>query len=96
MLLWRLAGRLRSSRFAAGSLKLDKPRLQFELDPLTGRPRACYPYITKEANFLVEEFMLLANQVRLTKNRKKYKHANEKNKRNHCFPCILPLPDLPL
>lgn len=61
-LLWRLGNILRSRRFEQGSVRLDKAKLVFQLDA-GGRPVSCSPYITKEANHLVEEFMLLGNQA---------------------------------
>jgi len=58
--LWRVARRLRRRRFAGGALRLDNTRLGYVLDA-AGAPVAASPYSQREANHLVEEFMLLAN-----------------------------------
>jgi DIS3-like exonuclease 2 len=59
--LWRVARRLRARRFAGGALRMDNTRLGFVLDGQSGAPLAASPYVQREANHLVEEFMLLAN-----------------------------------
>ncbi|GIL48122.1 hypothetical protein Vafri_4822 [Volvox africanus] len=58
--LWSLAKQLRAARFNGGALRLDNTRLFFSLDN-DGNPVAAAPYVQKEANQLVEEFMVLAN-----------------------------------
>ncbi|GLI69509.1 hypothetical protein VaNZ11_014144 [Volvox africanus] len=58
--LWSLAKQLRAARFAGGALRLDNTRLFFSLDN-DGNPVAAAPYVQKEANQLVEEFMVRAN-----------------------------------
>lgn len=58
--LWRLASRLRSARFAGGALRLDNTRMVFRLDA-DGNPVSAVPHVQREANQLIEEFMLLAN-----------------------------------
>ena len=60
LVLWKVAKRLRRSRFDSGALRLDNARLSFKLDK-DGNPTSCSHYDQKEANQLVEEFMLLAN-----------------------------------
>lgn len=60
--LHNLAQQMRRRRFESGALRLNKSRLAFVFDE-SGSPIDCYPYITKEANFLVEEFMLKANMA---------------------------------
>ncbi len=57
----RIAKSLRSSRFKAGSVKFDREELRFEIDE-TGKPLSCYYKKSKDANKLIEEFMLLANK----------------------------------
>ena len=57
----RAARAMRRARFAGGALRLDQTKLLFELDKATGSPISTFPYVTREANHLVEEFMLLAN-----------------------------------
>ncbi len=57
----RLAKKLREKRFAAGSIGFERPEVRFEIDE-NGRPLSTYFKIAKDANKLVEEFMLLANR----------------------------------
>uniref|UniRef100_A0A0R3RSF8 DIS3-like exonuclease 2 n=1 Tax=Elaeophora elaphi TaxID=1147741 RepID=A0A0R3RSF8_9BILA len=61
--LWlhKIAFILRKKRFENGSLYLDMPKLRFTLDETSGMPNGLCLGERKEANFLVEEFMLLAN-----------------------------------
>jgi exoribonuclease R len=58
--LHRLAQVLRARRVANGAVRLDKTKLSFRLNE-EQKPEDCYPYVQREANQLVEEFMLLAN-----------------------------------
>lgn len=57
----RLAKKLREKRFREGSVKFDTEELHFDIDE-TGKPIRCYYKHSKDANKLVEEFMLLANK----------------------------------
>lgn len=57
----RLAKQLRNQRFSKGSIGFDRPEVRFEIDE-TGHPISTYIKIAKDANKLVEEFMLLANR----------------------------------
>ena len=57
----RLAKLLRAKRFKRGSIGFDRPEVRFEIDE-KGRPISTYLKIAKDANKLVEEFMLLANR----------------------------------
>uniref|UniRef100_A0A8C2YY77 DIS3-like exonuclease 2 n=1 Tax=Cyclopterus lumpus TaxID=8103 RepID=A0A8C2YY77_CYCLU len=59
--LHSIAKNMRTSRFTAGSLRLDQLKLAFALDKETMMPQGCYIYEYKDSNKLVEEFMLLAN-----------------------------------
>eukprot|EP00494_Astrolonche_serrata_P030301 UN30568 len=60
--LWKIAKNRRAWRFdKKGSLTLDKVKLTFKLND-TRRPTQWHPYQCKESNWLIEEFMLLANQ----------------------------------
>jgi protein SSD1 len=61
-LLAKLGAILRRRRFGEGSVALNNVKLSFHLDD-DGNPIEAYSYITKEANNLVEEYMLLANQL---------------------------------
>ena len=60
--LHTLATKLRKKRFAAGAINFDRPEMKVEIDE-KGRPVNVYQKITKEANWLIEEFMLLANRT---------------------------------
>lgn len=61
LLLHALATKLRKKRFASGAISFDRPEMRVEVDQ-TGRPVNVYQKVTKEANWLIEEFMLLANR----------------------------------
>lgn len=51
---------MRKRRFEAGAVRLDQPKIGFELnDDL--EPVNAEPYVIRDSNRLVEEFMLLAN-----------------------------------
>ena len=60
--LYRLAQILREKRMAAGSINFDRCEVKFEIDE-TGKPLSVYFKVSKEANKLIEEFMLLANKT---------------------------------
>ena len=60
--LHSLASKLRKKRFAAGAISFDRPEMKVEVDE-NGRPVNVYQKVTKEANWLIEEFMLLANRT---------------------------------
>ena len=55
-----LAQKLRQRRFENGSISFDRQEVRFEIDE-DGRPLSVYFKVAKEANMLIEEFMLLAN-----------------------------------
>lgn len=57
-----LAQILREKRMAAGSINFDHCEVKFEIDE-TGKPLSVYFKVSKEANKLIEEFMLLANKT---------------------------------
>ena len=57
-----LATKLRKKRFAAGAISFDRPEMKVEVDE-KGHPVNVYQKVTKEANWLIEEFMLLANRT---------------------------------
>ena len=59
--LHALATKLRKKRFAAGAISFERPEMKVEVDE-KGRPVNVYQKVTKEANWLIEEFMLLANR----------------------------------
>lgn len=58
----RLAKKLRSRRFKNGAVKFDSEELHFDVDD-KGKPTRCYFKRSKDANKLIEEFMLLANKT---------------------------------
>ena len=59
--LHSLAAILRKKRFAHGSLDFERVEVKFEIDE-KGTPLGVFFKVSKEANQLVEEFMLLANK----------------------------------
>ena len=58
----RLAQRLTEKRFAAGAINFDRVEVRFHIDE-NGKPLGVYFKESKEANKLIEEFMLLANRT---------------------------------
>ncbi|MDR0766764.1 MAG: ribonuclease R [Odoribacteraceae bacterium] len=56
-----LARKLREERFRAGAIDFDRPEARFELDA-DGKPLRVTFKHSREANKLIEEFMLLANR----------------------------------
>ena len=62
LLLHKISTAMRRGRFDGGALKLDKIKFNFVLDQTTGQPLGFKTGHQTEANYLVEEFMLLANQ----------------------------------
>ena len=58
----RLAKLLREKRMAGGALEFDRVEVKFEIDE-KGKPLRVYFKESKDANKLVEEFMLLANRT---------------------------------
>ena len=61
LILNGLASKLRKKRFASGAISFERPEMKVEVDE-KGRPVNVYQKVTKEANWLIEEFMLLANR----------------------------------
>ncbi|NDV79825.1 ribonuclease R [Dysgonomonas sp. 511] len=57
-----LAKKLRGKRFESGAIAFDRHEVRFEIDE-TGKPISVYFKYAKEANKLIEEFMLLANRT---------------------------------
>ena len=58
----KLAQILREKRMAAGAINFDRCEVKFEIDE-KGKPLSVYFKVSKEANKLIEEFMLLANRT---------------------------------
>ena len=61
LVLHSLASKLRKKRFSSGAISFERPEMKVITDE-KGRPVDVYQKISKEANWLVEEFMLLANR----------------------------------
>jgi ribonuclease R len=61
----RLAKTLRNNRFAKGAIAFDRVEVRFEIDE-KGKPTSVYFKEQKDANKLIEEFMLLANKTTAT------------------------------
>lgn len=59
--LHSVASRLRKKRFASGAISFERPEMRVVVDE-KGRPVDVYQKESKEANWLIEEFMLLANR----------------------------------
>lgn len=62
LVLNRLAQKLREKRFKEGAVAFDRYEVKFDIDE-NGKPIGTYIKISKEANKLIEEFMLLANRT---------------------------------
>ena len=61
LILNDLAQKMRKKRFAAGAISFERSEVKFKLDE-EARPIGVYLKEQKEANQLIEEFMLLANR----------------------------------
>lgn len=57
-----LAQKLRKERFENGAVSFEREEIKFDIDD-NGKPLAVITHISKEANKLIEEFMLLANRT---------------------------------
>ena len=62
LMLDMLAKKLRAERFKKGSVKFESEELHFDVDE-KGKPTRAYFKRSKDANKLIEEFMLLANRT---------------------------------
>ena len=62
LLLDMLAKKLRDERFKNGAMKFESEELHFDVDE-KGRPTRAYFKKLRDANKLIEEFMLLANRT---------------------------------
>ena len=58
----KLAKKLRDARYKAGAISFDSVEVRFEIDK-NGKPLSVYFKESKDANKLIEEFMLLANRT---------------------------------
>ena len=57
-----MAEKMKERRFKAGAINFDRPEMKVEVDA-NGKPVNVYQKYSKEANWLIEEFMLLANRT---------------------------------
>lgn len=57
-----IAMKLRDARFRSGAISFDRPEMKVIVDE-KGRPVDVRQKVSKEANWLIEEFMLLANRT---------------------------------
>ena len=84
----KLAKILREKRMAAGAINFDRCEVKFEIDE-KGKPLSVYFKVSKDANKLIEEFMLLANRTVA-----EHVGKTPKNKKPKVFPYrIHDLPD---
>lgn len=74
----RLAHKLRAARFKNGAIDFDREEVRFEIDE-KGKPLSVYFKRSKDANKLIEEFMLLANRT-VAESVGKVKKGDEKPK----------------
>ena len=58
----KLASIMKENERKAGAIDFDRPEMKVEVDE-KGKPVRVYQKISKEANWLIEEFMLLANRT---------------------------------
>ena len=58
----RLAGIMKAAERKAGAIDFDRPEMKVLVDE-KGKPVDVYEKVSKEANWLIEEFMLLANRT---------------------------------
>lgn len=62
LVLNKLALQFRKKRFDSGAMNFERPEMKVEVDA-EGKPVNVYEKESKEANWLIEEFMLLANRT---------------------------------
>ncbi len=90
--MYTISQYLRTDRFAKGAINFHAPEVKFKLDE-NGKPIGTYIKQTRESNFLIEEFMLLANkrvaafvgQVEIPAKEKSIIQLNVKPKANSAF-----------
>lgn len=63
VLLNKIAQNMRAKRFEGGALRIEQVKLKYELDPVSGLPTGFSMESRSDANFLIEEYMLLANMA---------------------------------
>ena len=62
IVLNRMAHQLKANRLTAGAINFDREEVRFNIDE-NGKPLSVYTKVQKDANKLIEEFMLLANRT---------------------------------
>lgn len=77
IVLNRLAKKLRDKRFKVGAINFDREEVRFDIDE-TGKPLSVYFKQAKDANKLIEEYMLLANRTVAEHIGKDKKHGKAK------------------
>ena len=97
IMLDRMAKRLRERRFKNGAVNFDREELHFDVDE-KGHPTRCFFKKSKDANKLIEEFMLLANrtvaeaiangQLRMENYDYHGGYADGKSNQNSCVPLV--------
>ncbi|MEZ5007552.1 MAG: ribonuclease R [Chitinophagales bacterium] len=83
----RLAEKLRKKRFDKGSINFDSPEVKFKLDE-NAKPIGVYVKERKEANLLIEDFMLLANK-------RVARFVGEEKNKNGKTPLVYRVHDMP-
>ena len=63
LLLDSIAKKMRKQRINDGSIEMGGIEVRFQLDPTTKKPTGVYFKTQKDANKLIEEYMLLANKL---------------------------------
>jgi len=63
LLLDSIAKKMRKRRISDGSIEMGGIEVRFKLDPITKKPTGVYFKTQKDANKLIEEYMLLANKL---------------------------------
>lgn len=77
LMLDAMAKKLRARRYENGSVEFDRAEVRFDIDA-SGHPVDVYFKVSKDANKLVEEFMLLANLTVATAIGKPQNHKKPK------------------
>ena len=94
-----LAKILRRQRYENGSVEFDRAEVKFHIDE-AGKPLGVFFKVSKDANKLIEEFMLLANRTVATfvgkpQGKKKPRHLSIECMMSLIRPVWLILPQLP-
>ena len=85
--LHSIAEKLRAARYKSGAINFETQEVKFQLDE-NAKPIGVYIKESKEANWLIEEFMLLANRTvaeYIGKSTQKSKIRNQKSNRTFVY-----------